>query len=69
MRPKTVFVRPAAGARVRLPGSDFALLPDEGMELPRDQFILRRIADGDVIEGNKPKATAKASAAPAAKEA
>lgn len=52
---ETVYVRPAEGARVRLPGLDFALLPLEGRAVTRDAFILRRLADGDLVEGEPPK--------------
>lgn len=49
-----VFVRPAEGRRVRLPG-DAQPIPPEGAEVERDTFILRRLADGDLVEAT-PKA-------------
>ncbi len=54
-----IFVRPAEGRRVRLPG-DGSPIPAEGMEVDRDIFVVRRLADGDLVEVT-PKATGKGS--------
>ena len=51
-----IFVKPAqAGLRVRMPPNG-DVLPDEGMEVERDSFWVRRINDGDVVEIEAPKA-------------
>ncbi|MBW6402081.1 DUF2635 domain-containing protein [Roseomonas sp. HJA6] len=47
--PERIFVRPAEGRRVRLPG-DGSPIPPEGMEVDRDTFVIRRLADGDLLE-------------------
>ena len=41
-------LKPTADRRVRL--ADGRLLPDEGMEVERDLYWHRRLADGDVVE-------------------
>lgn len=51
-----IFVKPAPGGRVRLPARDFAVLPDAGDFVDRDTFIIRRLADGDVVEAAPPAA-------------
>lgn len=71
--PTTVTVRPAPGARVRMPGRAYDLLPEEGAKVPRDAFWLRRLADGDVVEvpppaASAPKTSASAPASKTAKE-
>jgi hypothetical protein len=43
----TLALRPAEGRRVRLP--DGTLVPDAGAELELDQFVMRRMADGDLV--------------------
>jgi aminoglycoside phosphotransferase (APT) family kinase protein len=48
--------------KVRFPRTH-ALLPEEGTEVPEDQFWLRRLRDGDVVRAEAPKV------APAAGEA
>lgn len=50
MSKETVFVRPAAGRVVRDPVTREAL-PEGGLEVPRNSYWLRRLRDGDVIEG------------------
>lgn len=52
-----IFIRPAEGLTVPLPGG--AVLPPEGAEVEVDQFIRRRLADGEVIEAT-PAAPASA---------
>lgn len=44
----TMFVKPAAGHRVYDPATRQPL-PPEGSEVPRNQYWLRRLRDGDVI--------------------
>lgn len=56
-----VFVRPAAGLKVRMPERGFIHLPDEGHAVPLDPYWRARLRDGDVCEVT-PDA---ASAAPA----
>lgn len=49
-----ITIKPArAGLIVRDPVT-FEPLPAEGAEKPRDQYWLRRLRDGDVIEVDKP---------------
>jgi len=56
-----VHVRPAAGARVRLPARGYRLLADAGEGVEADAFIRRRIADGDVIVCDPPTAAGVAA--------
>lgn len=49
-----IFVVPAEGRLVRDPITHEPL-PGEGAEVPRDTHWLRRLRDGDVIEGTAPK--------------
>lgn len=43
-----MFVKPAAGLKVRDPDS-LLHLPPEGAEVPESQFWFRRLAAGDVV--------------------
>lgn len=43
-----IFVKPAPGLKQRLPDNPREFLPEEGMEVERNAFWLRRLADGDV---------------------
>lgn len=61
----TATVRPAAGRRVRHPETQ-APLGAAWVQLPRDQWLLRRLADGDLEE--KPAATSTMPAPRARKE-
>lgn len=45
-----MYVRPTPGLKIRDPEL-LDLLPDEGREVADSPYWLRRIADGDVIEG------------------
>lgn len=49
-----IFVKPAPGLKVRLPENPRAFLPDDGAEVERDAFWLRRLRDGDVVEALAP---------------
>ena len=40
-------LKPGEGRRVLLPGGQ--LVPDAGMEMELDMFVVRRIADGDLV--------------------
>lgn len=44
-----IFVKPAPGMKQRMPDNARAFLPEEGAEVERNAFWLRRIADGDVV--------------------
>lgn len=44
-----IFVKPAPGIKQRLPENPRAFLAEEGAEVERDAFWLRRVADGDVV--------------------
>lgn len=49
-----IFVKPAAGMKQRLPENPREFLPEEGLEVERNAFWLRRMADGDVILADAP---------------
>ncbi len=53
---QTMFVKPAPGLKVRLPENPRAFLPEDGAEVARDAFWLRRLRDGDVVEATPPAA-------------
>ena len=53
MSETTIYVIPADGREVRDPDT-LQLLPREGALVPRNLFYARRIADGDVTEGEAP---------------
>ncbi len=58
-------LKPAAGLAVRDPElRDF--LPEEGRDVPRTDYWLRRLADGDVVDPDAPPATAPVAETPAA---
>ena len=52
-----ILIRPVGNRKVRMPEGGF--LPEEGMDVPRDLFWQRRLADGDVeivpAKSGKPK--------------
>jgi len=50
---QTMRVKPAEGRMVRDPRT-MLLLPEEGREVPCDQFWMRRLRDGDVIKDEAP---------------
>jgi hypothetical protein len=52
---ETVVVRPAAGRRVRHPETQQPMGQD-WVELPRDGWLIRRLADGDLEEQPAPPA-------------
>lgn len=57
-----MFVVPVSGMKVKDPASHQAL-PDGGAFVPRNQFWLRRLSDGDVTEGKPPsESTTRTSA-------
>lgn len=47
------FIKPAPGLHVRMPNGN--VLPEEGAQVELNSYWLRRLADGDVIEVEKPK--------------
>lgn len=49
-----MFVKPAPGLKVRLPENPRAFLPDDGAEVPRDSYWVRRLRDGDVLAAEAP---------------
>ncbi len=64
---KMIFVKPArAGLQVPFPTLSQPLDADGGY-VPRDQFTLRRLDDGDVVEADAPAAAPVAPAGKAAK--
>lgn len=59
---QTIHVRPAKSARVRIPERGHALMSEEGAEVPRNAFWIRRLRAGDVVETSAPKAKPAAKA-------
>lgn len=55
---QSMYVKPAEGLQVRDPRNAVPL-PAEGAEVPRSRYWVRRLRDGDVIEGKRPKAASK----------
>lgn len=51
---ETFYIKPKPGLVVRDPIT-LDPLPPEGAEKPRNQYWLRRVSDGDVIETKRPK--------------
>lgn len=66
--PTSFFLRPAPGIRVADPLTG-QYLPEGGALMPRSAFWLRRVADGDVVEVQKPAPAKKVQAVSEAKEA
>ena len=62
-----IFVKPAEGCLVNMPERNMQQLPADGARVSRTQFWLRRLACGDVVETDDPKAEARAQAAADAK--
>ncbi|WP_034627147.1 DUF2635 domain-containing protein [Desulfocurvibacter africanus] len=58
---KTVFVTPRAGLQVR--DERGRAIPAEGKDMARTAYVLRRIQDGDLVEGN-PEQRVQAESAP-----
>lgn len=52
---KTMYVKPAPGHSVRIPGDPERHLPADGADVPASPFWLRRIADGSVEQATRPK--------------
>ncbi len=50
-----MFVKPAPGLNVRLPDNPRAFLPDDGAEVERNSFWMRRLSEGDVVAAAKQK--------------
>lgn len=61
-----MFVKPAAGRQVADPDRGGSL-PPEGRAVPRSQYWLRRLADGDVIPAAPAASTTEAAPPKAAK--
>jgi hypothetical protein len=53
---ETVYVRPAAGLKIRMPERGFAHLPEEGRQVPLDGYWRARLRDGDVVLASDPAA-------------
>lgn len=49
-------LKPAPGRTVRDPKT-LRFLPEEGRDVPLDQFWRRRLRDGDVVQAEAPAAT------------
>lgn len=56
---RTAHVRPSAGLRIVMPHRQNEFLPEDGDEVPLDEYWRARLRDGDVV------ATAPAAAKPA----
>jgi len=51
----TVYVKPSKpGGKVHLEGKGKAFLPEEGAEVERTVYWVRRINDGSVVEAKRP---------------
>jgi hypothetical protein len=59
MHPTRFYIKPAPGLRIADPQSG-EYLPDAGALMPRSGFWLRRLADGDVVDGSAPEDDKKA---------
>lgn len=60
MSKNTVYIKPAKpGTKVHLEGKGREFLPEEGAEVERSTYWVRRISDGSVVETKRP---AKSSA-------
>lgn len=46
---KVVFVKPADGARIRMPDRNSNVMPAEGMLVPRNVYYERMIVTGELI--------------------
>jgi len=54
MNNKKIFVRPKNGILLHMPGTD-SYLPKEGHMVDKNSFWIRRLRDGDVMEGIFPQ--------------
>lgn len=61
----SVFVKPRAGGRVRMPERNFRPMEKEGEFVPRNAFYERLIICGDVVVTEPPKPAPAAIAPPA----
>ncbi len=51
-----MYVKPGPGVCfVRYPDKPHTTLPDEGAEVPRSTYWLRRLADGSVVAAKAPR--------------
>jgi len=55
----TMYVVPKKGVKVRLPDKPNDHLPEDGAEVPRNSYWLRRLNEGDVKQFKKPSKSAK----------
>jgi len=63
-----IYVKPAPGRRVRVPARAYAVLPPDGDSLPRDAWLIRRLAAGDLVEATTPHREPAATPAPTPKK-
>jgi hypothetical protein len=50
-----IYIKPATpGSKVHLEGKAREFLPEEGAEVERSVYWVRRINDGSVVEGKRP---------------
>lgn len=55
MSKNTVYIKPAkSGTKVHLEGKAREFLPEEGAEVDRTNYWVRRINDGSVVEARRP---------------
>lgn len=59
-----MFVKPAAGLKVRDPAT-MRLLPDDGQDVPENSFWHARLRDGDVVRATAPALASIPEAPPA----
>lgn len=69
----SIYVKPRAGGRVRMPERNYLPMPEAGAWVPRHDYYERLLIGGDVVITDPPAEDAPASeapdAAPAAEEA
>jgi hypothetical protein len=51
---ETVYVKPRAGGRIRMPDRNFRPMPPEGALVPENEFYVRLLITGDLIKTDPP---------------
>ena len=51
----TAWLRPASGLLVRHEDPSRGMVPEDGAEVPMTKYYRRRVADGDLVRGRRPK--------------
>jgi len=66
---QTVYVKPRAGGRVRMPDRNFMPMPQTGAWVRRIDYYERLLICGDIVISDPPAETPAADAPPAAEAA